>query len=79
MLTKEVKANFTNIKRGVSDFQKFSQIFCTEERADFAILSDYKGQSYIVAHQSEEAFTIKVNGMEIPEIFGISGFERDKT
>ncbi len=48
----------------IKDFQKFTQIACIEEREEFAILSDYKGQSYVVVSQSEEAFTIKVNGAE---------------
>jgi hypothetical protein len=56
----------------VIDFQKFTQISSIEKREKFAILSDYKGQSYVVVNQSEEKFTIKVNGVKID-------IERDDT
>lgn len=49
----------------VRDFRKFTEISCIEEQEKFAILSDYKGQSYVVVNQSEETFTINVNGVEI--------------
>lgn len=48
----------------VIDFQKFSQISCIEERDEFAILSDYNGQSYVLISKSEQKFTLKVNGVE---------------
>lgn len=56
----------------IKDFQKFRQISSIETREEFAILSDYKGQSYIVVNQSEQTFTIKVNGVE-------TVIERDET
>lgn len=49
----------------IKEFQKFTQISCVEERGKFAILSDYKGQSYVIVNQSEETFTIKVNNVEM--------------
>jgi hypothetical protein len=48
----------------IRDFQKFKHVFCTEERKEFAILSDYKGQSYVIINHNEETCTIKVNDIE---------------
>ncbi len=50
----------------IADFEKFSQVKRIEERAEFAILSDYKGQSHIVVDILQETLTIQVNGTEIP-------------
>lgn len=48
----------------IKDFLKFTQISCIEEREEFAILSDYKGQSYVLVNKSEETFIVKTKGIE---------------
>lgn len=48
----------------VAEFRNLSQVIQTETRAEFAILSDYKGASYIVLNESNGAYTIKVEGVE---------------
>jgi hypothetical protein len=48
----------------IGDFHKFLQVSYTEQRSNFAILSDYKGQSYVIVGEAETTFTIKTNEVE---------------
>jgi hypothetical protein len=48
----------------IRDFHKFLQVYYTEQRSKFTILSDYKGQSYVIIDETSETFTIKINEVE---------------
>lgn len=57
--------NLKNRLESIAEFRHLPQILQIDTRTEFSILSDYKGQSYIVKNEIDSGCIIEVEGVEI--------------